>query len=374
MCRVLFFTDIAACVTSFSAIAAAILRLNDQLPAPHAQPSETRPSFWISLPKAPIQNLFMAAMLVALSLQLVLMLRKQQVYQTYRTQLAVFNRLIRATATVTQNLSDRGRAPLVLSMAARLQKLQQQPNMALRVLALQPLMFFAQAALFVLPVKYVVLLQLMTTLSTLQWSRLTPCIFPHAALSGSSTKALYAAAERTCQRMQEAVGALHATTLSSDALAPFPPACSGVSAIQTLQIFCVLFVLFVLPVGGVFLLEAWLRAQHAPTQVSTDAPQQESSSHAGSSSSSSAGLRSSAGSTSAGAGSSAAFSAHHAQGIAHLATVSSRGQHSSAPVFGLPLQGLHLLLLAPAVPLLTWHLSELLSGLFAGALECPALV
>jgi hypothetical protein len=145
--------------------------------------------------------------------------------------------------------------------------------------------------------------------------------------------------------------------LPEGVLAPYRPACAAVTALQTLQCFGILTVLFVLPVGAVFLAESWLRVQQqAAAQQAASALQQQqpgaAASHAGSSSSGS--------SSSSGAG---RLPGTAGSVLSSLALVNSG-------CFGLPLTGLHLCLLAPVVPLLTWALSELLPQVFDEP-ECP---
>jgi hypothetical protein len=124
------------------------------------------------------------------------------------------------------------------------------------------MMYAMQQALFAVPFKYVVILQLLSTAVALQWTRQLPCILRHAALQdGDLSTPLYTVAEATCRQFQEATAAIQLmAALPEGLLTPVSAVCRGVQSVQTLNIFPALHALFIVPVSAVYGLDAWIRA------------------------------------------------------------------------------------------------------------------
>lgn len=384
----LVYTDLLACLTTMSAITAATARLSAQLhPEQHQhQQQHTQPSAAgiRLLPQAPVQVLLMCTLLGSVLLQLFLLLRKPHLYHKHRTTLCAAMRLLRLAGVFANNCTAAGRLPILRSLAVRLQDAGEHPTMALWVLVLQPIQFFAQAALFVLPLQHVVVLQMATTAACVWgWARFTPCLLSHPALGPAATAALLAAAQRACTHLQAAADSLQVVSavVPEGVLVPYQPACAAAAALQTLQCFGMLTVLFVLPVGTVGLAESWLRAQQqqqAAAQQAASTQQQPGAAASQTGSSSSSGTSGSAPGASShqvrdensSSGSSSSRAGRLAGAAATTHALPGSLARFNGGVFGLPLPGLHLCLLAPIVPMLTWSLSELLPQVFDEP-ECP---
>lgn len=369
------YTDLLACLTSLSAFTAATARLSAQLhPEQQQQPQHSQPSGAAGirlLPQAPVQVLIICTLLGPVLLQLFLLLRKPHLYQKHRTTLCAANRLLRLAGVFANTCTAVGRLPILRSLAARLQDAGEHPSMTLSVLVLQPIQFFAQAALFVLPLQHVIVLQMATTAACVWgWARFTPCMLSHPALAPAATAALLAAGQRACTRLQAAADSLQVVSavLPEGVLVPYQPACAAAAALLTLQCFGMLAVLFVLPVGAVCMTESWLRAQQqqqAAAQQAASMQQQPTAAASRTGSSSSRGT----------SGSAPGASLHQVRDENSSSGRSSSRRAGSLAgfndgVFGLPLPGLHLCLLAPVVLALTWSLSELLPQVWDEP-ECP---
>lgn len=366
--RALFFTDLLACTTSLLAFCITVAKLSYQLPDNHRQQQQQQ--------DAPRQHLTRLIGLLVVPVVLVfffVMAKRPAAYQQHRTLLCAINRLLRVLVHLHICTSASGRAPLERSLVARLHQLQPgaKPGMLVALVALQPVVFTMQQALFVLPWKggfATVIVQLVNTGAALNWSHMLPCTLRHPSLQDSIKGPLYAAAEAVCRRMQDAVGAVQlATDVPEGLLMPNGSACSGDAAVQTLNIFATLHALFVVPVAAVSWMDAYFRAcsNSSPVSLARDDAGLERN---GQPAAAAAPLLRTWGTpaTVPGAGSSIL--------TLHGGTQDVLVRHVEAATgtAGCMVHGMCLLLLAPVVLVLTWHVAELMAGALAVA-ACPAV-
>jgi hypothetical protein len=340
-------------------------------------------------------------LLPAVLVLLYAMARLPNVYVQHRGLLCGINRMIRAAVHVGIIGTSYGRAPLEVSLVARLHGFLQQgaPGMSLALVVLQPMMYAMQQALFVVPFKYAVILQLLSTAVALQWTRQLPCILRHAALQEMDLSTpLYSVAEATCRQFQEATAAIQlVAALPEGLLTPVSAVCRGVQSVQTLNIFATLHALFIVPVSAVYGLDTWIRAcaiREQATQRRTRTAAQEASSRSSSrvgmdSPAATGGARRLGGGTSSAAGSSLgmrsrlpAAAGQASSSIAHrdsshevlLRCVEEANGPGTAGLAARGLPVLLLVLLVPVALVLTWHVAELIAGVMAADTQCPAVL
>lgn len=417
--QVLFYADCLACITSLLAFAISLGKLSYQLPDDsdsqqhqHMQQQHPRSLHnlrltpWSSAQRMNQGGHYLTPLIGTLLLPAVLVLfyamaRLPNVYVQHTGLLCGFNRLIRAAVHVGIIGTSYGRAPLEVSLVARLHGLLQQgaSGMSLALVVLQPMMYAMQQALFVVPFKYVVILQLLSTAVALQWTRQLPCILRHAALQdGDLSTPLYTVAEATCRQFQEATAAIQLmAALPEGLLTPVSAVCRGVQSVQTLNIFAALHALFIVPVSAVYGLDAWIRAcaireQAAQRRAHAAAQEAGSSSRAGTSAAAAAGgVRELGGGQGGPSSAAAGYLDMRSRQPAAAGQASSSTEHrnsqevllgcveeaSGAGTAGLAARGLPVLLLpllVPVVLVLTWHVAEVIAWVMVADTQCPAVL
>lgn len=370
-CRTLFYTDFVACFTSVLAAAVIYGRTITE----HPTSADGQPG-WAAFIDMVNLHLLIAVNAVAVILTLALMAQQPALYYRYRLHVCLLNRLLRVLIQ-TWGCNSQVIGFMLTGITARSLSLGT-TSKGLALLMLHPTIFFLQQGLFILPPGLVLLLQLVNTSAALYWSMALPCVLQHAAAEEGGAglvHLLYAAAEKVCVQAQSWAAVLRAAgAASSDGILPGPSSsvCEGVTAVQTLHMFCNLSLLLLLPVGAMLALEGWLRAcqgNQPDTSSGSGSSIGRSTTSSGSGSSSSRGTRHQRVHQNvllAATGANADRSPGHAQlGLVQLATEAAAGQ--TWHVF-------YVLLLAPAVLGVTWLLAELLAGVFAAHVDCPAVL
>lgn len=268
-CRALFFTDLLACMTTIVGGATAYTRLAAQVAAPSS-------GGWTFFLQSGFRFYLIQAVIVTniagVLLMLSCMAQRTHTYQRYRLQLAASNRVLRLTLMLLVTTSPSVLGHMGLGILERTLSVPQDRSLALMLL--HPVVFWLQQSLYVLPGRPTVLLQLLTTVLAMQWSKMLPCVLQHAAAQPSTDASpLIAAAESWCTHAQSWVSAALAAVVGpgSDPLwAAEAAACSGMSALQTLNNFCTLCILVLLPVSAAFSFDVWLwSVHHARNQSSS---------------------------------------------------------------------------------------------------------
>lgn len=360
--------DLLACTTSLLAFGVTVIKLSYQLP----QDSQTQQQQQQQdTPRQHLTRLIGLLVVPFVVLFFFITARRPAAYQQHRTLLCGINRLLRVVVHLHICTSASGRAPLARSLVARLHQLQpgSKPEVLLALVVLQPMVFAMQQALFVLPLKgclATLVVQLVNTGAALQWSRALPCTLRHPSLQDAITAPLQAAAEAACRRLQDAVVALQlAAEVPEGLLTPAESVCSGEAAVQTLNVFATLQALLVVPVAVVYTLDAYIRSS---SNGSASLVRDLWGRRWGGPAAAPAALRTrGTQATAPGAGSSSRVASQG--GNQQDALV--RYAEAATGTAGCAVHALCLLLLAPVVFVLTWHVTELIAGACA-VLGCPA--
>lgn len=284
-------------------------------------------------------------------LMLSCMAQRTHTYQRYRLQLTASNRALRLALMLLVTTSPSVLGHMGLGISERTLSGAQDRSLALMLL--HPGVFWLQQSLYVLPGRPTVLLQLLTTVMAMQWSRMLPCVLQHAAAQVSTDASpLIAAAESWCTHAQSWVSAALAAVVGPDSdplWAPDAAACSGMSALQTLNNFCTLCILVLLPVSAVFSFDVWLWSIH----------------HARSRSSSSS-ARHAPDSDFTTQQTSHVFAQAFASVDLQALATSAAAKSGACPYY--------LFLLAPVVLGVTYFVAECLTREFAASTSCPAVL
>lgn len=374
----MFYSDVVACTTSLAAAVAAYTRLWT-LPASGHLWYRSMADFLLA-PDLVLTQILMFFNFITVTLMLGLMARRVGLYYRYRMQLCVLNRLMRA---MLQTLVARTPATVgYMTLGVARRSLYLDPaGKALAVVVAHPMVFQMQQALFVLPLRFMLPLQLYNTIVAMEWSKALPCILQHAAAEASTPPTLVTAAEKVCVSAQSWTALLQAAAAAPDGLLPMlsSTACDGVRAVHTLHIFATLFCVLLLPVGAVFGLEVCLQSN---MQDSSSSNTVSNSSASAASSSSGRGGNSSSSMPSFGSAPQV-LTTSSSQGSAGQGSSSRAALAARVPLDGIlpslasipqPLHTFFCILLVPVALAATWLLAELLTGLFAARVDCGALL
>lgn len=365
VCRLLFCTDLVACLTTFVAGVAAYSRLLAQIAA-----ARHDWSFFVPLGYGYTAVVLMVLTnIIGVLFMLFVMAQRHNRYQKHRLQLCLLCRALRLTLMLTVVMIPSIVGHIGLGVAVRTLQLES-PTKALAVILLHPVVFWLQPAVFVLPDTLTLLAQLATTAAALQWSRMLPCVLQHAAAEvGTSAALVLSAAQEYCIQAQSWAALLLSAVASPDVVTGWlgPDACSGLTAVQTLQAFCTVCCLLLLPVAAVFWLDRWLLAVQQGAMAGPENTSQTDSSQ---------GVNDAHGTSEA--------DLLRQEILSFLSDSSTRGRNS---VLG---QGAAVLSFRQAVPanvaiyvmvtaspvvlLVVWTVSELLAGLFAANTDCSAVL
>jgi len=369
-CRALFYLDLLACLTSVVAVVAAYARLSTELPTAAHSLATYRAD-----PGVSFGELLLGFHAVGVLVMLLLVTKKAHLYVKYRTQLCLLNRLLR----LCLHLLLMSRPVWVgwimgLGVANRSVSLAD-PSKALLLLMLHPVAFYMQQAMFILPSGYVAVLQLINTIASLQWSWMLPCVLQHAAANPSNSAGLDAApllavAERACVKVQSWVVLLQSALAEPQNAFPFSggEVCTGVQAVQTLQIFSTFCFLLLLPVGAVLSLEVWLWVLWTSSSTSIHSSSSSSSSSSSTPASHTGGLGVVLHDTGVNSSAYSGPRQHSGPADRQAATGMSAAAHiQCVPIY-------YYLLLVPLVLAAAWMLSELLTAVFAEHTDCPAIL
>lgn len=178
-----------------------------------------------------------------------------QSYFRHRMGLILGIRLMRLTVQLLTMLMPSVVAPLAQIVAARAL---QQPHKALAIVLAQPMAFYMQHALFLLPWKHAAVLQLVSTLAMLNWAWQFPCILQEAE-HHASTPLWQGRAEVACSALQSYAGVLRTAVGAPLSELSVQMCRDSGSAIQVLQIFSATVCLLIAPVAVCHQLEQWMK-------------------------------------------------------------------------------------------------------------------
>jgi len=374
----MFYSDVVACTTSLAAAVATYTRLW-ALPSGHLW-YQSMADFLLA-PDLVLTQIVMFVNFIAVMLMLGLMARRAGLYYRYRMQLCVLNRLLRAMLQILVVRTPATVGYMTLAVARRSLFLDP-AGKALAVVLAHPMVFQMQQVLFVLPLRFMLPLQLYNIVVAMQWSKSLPCILQHAAAEASTPPHLVTAAEKVCVSAQSWAAVLQAAAAAPDGLLPMlsSTACEGVRSVHTLHIFATLCCVLLLPVGAVFGLEACLQTnlQDRSSNSSNSTVRNTSASAASTSRGSGRGSSMPSFVTAPGV-----LSVSSSQGFAGQGSSRQAAPAARVPLDGLlpslastpqPLHKFFCVLLVPVALAATWLLAELLSGLFAARVDCGALL
>lgn len=376
LCRVLFNTDVVAHITTLLLVASSTTRLQE-----HLSQDVTNLHFG---PKHPLFSYWATAGLYVLSslVLLVLLVFRSQTYFKHRFTICLAMRILRVSVQAATLLTPSAAFNIASAVISRVSK---NPQKAPAMLVIQPMAFYMQPALLLLPWQYVVPIHLLGTISLLYYMWQFPC-FLMEVQPDASTYVWQGCAEVSCSKLQS-YSAMVSTALGGSLSDYSSTVCEGMLAVQALQVFGALLCLLVVPVAVTFEFERWLqlRCHHGHPHV-----QSGDSSSSSSSQRSTDGVSSSSTGAAAGSGSSsgAAGGAGSSSSSASSARVGSASRHGApgnqdfllsmaeagAEAGGAWGRVLLLLLLLVIVLPVAWLLSELLLGVFESTRDCPSVI
>lgn len=388
----LFNADVLAHTTSFLLVFFSIARFQEHLPT-HQQLASVRMG-----PDHPLFSFWVLAVLAITisTAALVLMFSRPHTYFNYRTQVCLALRLHRLWVHASTLWTPSAAGTLAMVVAARVRD---NPQKAPALMVIQPMVYYLQPAMMLLPLQYVVVLQLLLTAAMLHYLWQFPC-YMDLVMPDLRTHVWQGRAELLCSKLQSYAALLTSAYSGSAPLSP--DVCQGTRAVQALQIFGAMLCLLVGPIAVTYEWERWMCVRHELHQMQqpassstssrsisgqilrgadTQADSSNGSSHAHNHSNS--GSRATSRTTSnAGAGSSVA------QAAADICPDAPRPRSTPASVQSSPStstdastgpgsdSGHVVLLLLVTVLLLPvlWMLSELLTEVFDARRDCKALL
>jgi hypothetical protein len=383
---VLFNADVLAHLTSFLLVFFSLARFHEHLPT-HQQLATVKMG-----PDHPLFSMwFLSTLAVATTAAaLVLMFSRPQTYFRYRTQVCLALRLHRLWVHASTLWTPAAAGTLAMVVAARVRD---HPHKAPAMMIIQPVVYYMQPAMLLLPLQYVVVLQVLVTAAVLHYLWQFPC-YLNLVMPDLSTHVWQQRAELSCSKLQS-----YATLLTSayTGWAPVSPnVCQGTSAVQALQIYGAILCLVLGPIAVTYEWERWLRLRHGPLH-NEQVPVSSASSHSssaggvqdvGSSSSSShttsSSSRSGGATTHAGASSSMQTATNRWPPLQHPHRTSPSVQSlpsaptdaavtSTSPGSEIGHVVLLLLVVVLLLPVL-WTLTELLAEVFDARRDCQALL
>lgn len=303
LCRALQLVDTIACVLALVHVLSALkkfFKIQSSTATAHQYPA---PFFYM-------YTLSNIAYTVSAGLPLLLMILRPAAYHQHRYQLALASRLVRAANSTVVLMSTVATAAITRALAAKVLTQQHRPYFALLLNTLQPAVFFAQQAMFIIPWRWAVPLQLLNFCGNLAWSTRLPCAIalvssismlsetcPAASSNGTEVSGSCAAplgaptapaqfflqseASNTCQLLHYLTSLfggligdmrsfhnmphsssgshnIHSSSSSGGnstwvlAAADAPPICEGYLAVQVLQVLMSQFLFLILPLGVIY--------------------------------------------------------------------------------------------------------------------------
>lgn len=191
------------------------------------------------------------------------------IYLQHRHTLCWANRLSRLIVMCLLQCYPAVACHFANALAVRTSSLADSPSQALFLNTAQPLLLWAQQALFIVAWRWAAVLQLINWCTALAWSARLPCLLPLQAAYGqpdasrnTHTGLLYEEhAVQTCRGFRY-IKALVGSLVGDLSPASVPGAedmCSGYSAVQLLQVFASILLLLVLPLSVIYYLELLLK-------------------------------------------------------------------------------------------------------------------
>eukprot|EP00775_Hariotina_reticulata_P005880 gene5880-6121_t len=195
--------------------------------------------------------------IISASLPLLLMLLRPKLYRRWRLQLCLMNRLLRLSNSTLQLTSTTAVELIAKAIAARTHG--NSPSKALAINLLHPAGFWMQQANFILPWRWVLVLQLVNFAASLRWSAQIPCLL-RLQLDSSDHLPFGKAAVQACGRLQDASVILRWIAGDPLYLRTLGDKCADAfRAVQLLQVVISGVMLLVLPLTAVFCLESWCK-------------------------------------------------------------------------------------------------------------------
>lgn len=178
MCRALQLADTIACILALVHVLSALkkfFKIQSSTATAHDYPA---PFIYIYT----ISNI---AYVLSAGLPLVLMVLHPTAYQQLRHKLAVAGRLVRAVNSTVVLLSSIAAAAIARALASRVLTHQHRPYLALLLNSIQPAVFFAQQAMFIIPWRWAVPLQVLNFCASLVWTSRLPCVLSMQSPAGA---------------------------------------------------------------------------------------------------------------------------------------------------------------------------------------------
>lgn len=222
-------------------------------------------------PKRPFFHMVFAIPAYALTsvLPMLWLLCKPDAYFKRRMLLIKAIRLMRLSVQLRTLLRPSSATPLAEIFAARALS-QQQRGFGIAIA--QPMAFYLQHALFLLPWRWALAFQLVSTAVIFRWLWQFPCFLQLLHTQASSSALPWQAqAEVACSTLQSYT-ALVRTAVGAPLSELSLTLCQGGDAIQALQILSTLFCLLIAPVLLCYHLEHWMRQRLTQTPSSSSSP------------------------------------------------------------------------------------------------------
>lgn len=394
-CRVLISTDVLAHETTLLLLAVTFGMIQVHLPSEQHEDVRFGPQ---QLPLS-MASTFLLYGGTAIAV-LVLLVRKPDTYLKHRFTICLAIRVTRLVVQLLTLTTPSAVVSFATVLAVRGQTAPT-PQKATAILVLQPIPYYLQPAMLLLPWYHVVWIQLVSTGAMLHWVWFLPC-FLHQP---STAPVWEPAAEVLCGRAQSYMALLR-TAMGGSLSDLSEPVCEGLSGLQALQAFANLAGIFVLPVTATYLLERWVECRcHAQATGHSGATTTSSSSSGGglgaggrthSASDAQPASWSQAGSSAGGSSSSStsrsSLLAHRGGSSSSSSMLQRSGALFSASSLLLPAEpqggsdrdvavvesfsahcGMVALVLVLVLPVL-WLLAELLAELFVARRDCAAVL